>query len=52
MNVFVISAMAKNVPMATIFKGVTPFFASEIARVVLILMFPGLVLWLPNLLGA
>lgn len=51
MNVFVISAMAKNVPMATIFKGVTPFFASEILRVILILMFPGLVLWLPSLLG-
>lgn len=51
MNVFVISAMAKNVPMATIFKGVTPFFASEIVRVILILMFPGLVLWLPSLLG-
>lgn len=51
MNVFVISAMAKNVPMATIFKGVTPFFASEIIRVILILMFPGLVLWLPTLLG-
>jgi len=52
MNVFVISAMAKNVPMATIFKGVTPFFASEIVRIILILMFPGLVLWLPSLLGA
>ena len=52
MNVFVISAMAKNVPMATIFKGVTPFFASEIVRVILILLFPGLVLWLPRLLGA
>ena len=51
MNVFVISAMAKNVPMATIFKGVTPFFASEIVRVILILLFPGLVLWLPRLLG-
>jgi len=51
MNVFVISAMAKNVPMATIFKGVTPFFASEILRVILILMFPGLVLWLPTVLG-
>ena len=29
----------------------TPFFASEILRVILILMFPGLVLWLPTVLG-
>ena len=51
MNVFVISAMAKDVPMSQIFAGVTPFFISEIFRVILILMFPALALWLPQVLS-
>ena len=51
MNVFVISAMAKDVPMMKIFAGVIPFFLAEIFRVILILMFPALVLWLPGILS-
>ena len=51
MNVFVISAMAKNVPMLTTFKGVMPFFASELVRVALLIAFPALTLGLPALLG-
>ena len=50
MNVFVISAMAKDVPMIETFKGVMPFFAAEILRVGAILALPGLALWLPGLL--
>ncbi len=51
MNVFVISAMAKDVPMLETFKGVLPFFAAELVRVGVLIAFPGLVLWLPRLLG-
>jgi tripartite ATP-independent transporter DctM subunit len=51
MNVFVISAMAKDTPMIQTFKGVMPFFAAEIIRVGLLLAFPGIVLWLPRLLS-
>jgi tripartite ATP-independent transporter DctM subunit len=50
MNVFVISAMAKGVPMIETFKGVMPFFAAEILRVGLLLAFPAVSLWLPSLL--
>ena len=50
MNVFVISAMAKDIPMLETFKGVAPFFAAEIVRVILILAFPAMTLWLPTLL--
>ena len=50
MNVFVISALAKDVPMIETFKGVMPFFIAEILRVVLLLAFPALTLWLPELL--
>ncbi|MFD1913732.1 TRAP transporter large permease [Halodurantibacterium flavum] len=51
MNVFVISAMARDTPMMETFKGVMPFFAAEIVRVVLLLAFPGIVLWLPKFLA-
>ncbi len=51
MNVFVISAMAKDTPMIETFKGVMPFFGAEILRVILILAFPAMTLWLPSLLS-
>jgi tripartite ATP-independent transporter DctM subunit len=51
MNVFVIHSLAKDVPMSQTFLGVAPFFASEMVRVALILMFPALSLWLPKLLA-
>ncbi|WCR12116.1 TRAP transporter large permease [Paracoccus stylophorae] len=51
MNVFVISALAKDTPMIETFKGVAPFFLAEILRVILLLSFPVISLWLPHLLG-
>ncbi len=49
LNVFVISSLAKDVPMIEIFKGVIPFFCVEILRVGLIIAFPVITLWLPTL---
>ena len=49
MNVFVISALARDTPMIEIFKGVLPFFCAELLRVGLLLAFPVLTLWLPRL---
>ena len=51
MNVFVIHAMAEDIPMSQIFKGVMPFFGAELLRVLLLIAFPGIVLWLPRLLS-
>ncbi|MAU45408.1 MAG: C4-dicarboxylate ABC transporter permease [Yangia sp.] len=51
MNVFIISALAKDTPMIETFKGVAPFFCAELLRVALLLAFPALTLWLPRLLG-
>jgi len=50
MNVFVINALAKDVPMSQTFRGVMPFFVAELFRVALILAFPALSLWLPKVL--
>ena len=51
MNVFVISAMAEDVSMRETFAGVMPFFAAEIVRVLVLLSFPAIVLWLPAVLS-
>lgn len=51
MNVFVISALAKDTPMIETFKGVMPFFFAELLRVAILVSFPALTLWLPGLLG-
>ena len=51
MNVFIISAQAKDVPMIDTFFGVLPFFGAEIVRVIILIAFPALALWLPNLLS-
>jgi tripartite ATP-independent transporter DctM subunit len=51
MNVFVISALAKDVPMSETFKGVLPFFLAELVRVSILIAFPAIVLWLPHMLS-
>jgi tripartite ATP-independent transporter DctM subunit len=51
MNVFVINAMAKDVPMSRTFLGVMPFFVAELFRVALLVAFPALSLWLPKVLA-
>lgn len=51
MNVFVISAMATKVPMRETFIGVLPFFGAELIRVVLLVSFPIITLWLPRFLS-
>lgn len=50
MNVFTMSSLAPDIPMATIFKGVMPFFVAMLLTCALIILFPGLATWLPNLL--
>ncbi len=50
MNVFVIRAQLPDVPMGTIFRGIFPFLAADAVLVALLLIFPGLALWLPHLL--
>lgn len=44
MNVFVIKSVAPDVPIADIFRGVMPFVMSDIVRLTLLILFPGLAL--------
>ena len=51
MNVFVIKSVVKDVSFTTIFKGVLPFVATDIVRLVILIGFPMIALWLPNHMG-
>ena len=48
MNVFVIKSVVKDVSFATIFKGVLPFIATDLIRLVILIALPILALWLPS----
>ena len=51
LNVFVLRGVLGDVPLATIFKGVTPFWIADILRVLLLVAFPAITLALPSLMG-
>ncbi|MES2957053.1 MAG: TRAP transporter large permease [Pseudomonadota bacterium] len=50
LNVYVVNGIAKDVPMNETYKGVMPFLAWDLVRMVLLLVFPGLSLGLVQLL--
>lgn len=50
LNVFILKGVVGDVSTATIFKGVTPFWVVDILRLLLLLLLPGLVLFLPSLM--
>ncbi|MBX9702416.1 MAG: TRAP transporter large permease [Acetobacteraceae bacterium] len=49
LNLFVINAMAKDVPMAETYRGVLGFVVSDALRIALLVALPVLSLWLPGL---
>ena len=51
MNVFVIKSVVKEVSFSTIFKGVLPFIVTDILRLVILIAFPAIALWLPQHMG-
>ena len=46
MNIFIINSMAPDVPMSSSFRGVLPFVASDLVRVVVLAFFPAITLLL------
>jgi tripartite ATP-independent transporter DctM subunit len=47
LNVFVISGIARDVPMYTIFRGIWPFFVAMVICMFLLIVFPQIALFLP-----
>jgi TRAP-type C4-dicarboxylate transport system permease large subunit len=48
--VYVINGLAKDVPIGESYRGVVPFLISDVLRTVLLLVFPGISLWLVGVL--
>lgn len=48
MNVFVIKSVVQEVSFTTIFKGVIPFVVTDIIRLIILIAFPVIALWLPG----
>jgi TRAP-type C4-dicarboxylate transport system permease large subunit len=49
-NVYVVSGIAKDVPLEVIFRGAFPFLFAILACVTLLMLFPNIALFLPNLM--
>lgn len=49
-NVFVIKGIAPDVPLETIFKGIFPFLAALIIFTIILMVFPQIATYLPNLI--
>jgi C4-dicarboxylate transporter, DctM subunit len=48
MNIFVIKSVIEDTKISTIFYGVLPFIITDIIRLILLVAFPMLALWLPS----
>ncbi len=52
LNVYIMNGIAKNVPMSETYKGVVPFLISDAVRMALLILFPGITLWLVHTLAS
>lgn len=51
MVVFALHGVTPEIPVSTIFRGVIPFLIADILLVILLVVFPQIALFLPNLMG-
>jgi len=50
LNVFVVSKYT-NIAVVDVFRGVAPHFYAHLLVIALLCVFPGIIMWLPNLMG-
>jgi tripartite ATP-independent transporter DctM subunit len=51
MNIFVLRSVVPDVATRDIWRGVTPFVMADVVRVILLIAFPMITLWLPRTMG-
>lgn len=51
MNLFVLKALSPELRLGDLYRGVVPFIAADMVRIVILIALPGITLWLPRLLG-
>ncbi len=49
MNIFVLRTLIPSIPLAAVFRGVTPFVIADVVRLFILVAFPAISLFLPNL---
>ena len=47
-NVYVVSGIARDIPLQTVFRGAIPFLFALIVACGILMLFPGLATWLPG----
>jgi tripartite ATP-independent transporter DctM subunit len=51
LNCFVVAGVRPEVTVQDVFKGVKPFFVADLLTIAVLIALPGIVLWLPGLMG-
>ena len=51
LNCYVVAAVRPDIPLGEVFRGIFPFFLADVVTIGLFLAFPGIILWLPNLIN-
>ena len=52
LNVFVLKSIQPDVPIWTVYKGVFPFVIADLVKLVILVLFPGICLWLVTTMGS
>lgn len=48
LNVYVIQALGKDIPLGAIFRGIVPFLVADFVHLAMLIAFPLVTLWLPS----
>ncbi|MGB0904507.1 MAG: TRAP transporter large permease, partial [Mangrovicoccus sp.] len=51
LNCYVVNGIRPDIPLESVFRGVTPFLIGEVFIISIIVLFPGLILFLPELMN-
>ena len=51
LNCFVVAGVRPECSVQDVFRGVTPFFIADVITIAVLISLPGIVLWLPGLMG-
>jgi C4-dicarboxylate transporter DctM subunit len=51
LNVYVIHNMARDIPLGTMFRGIVPFLLTDLLHLMMLIAFPAVTLWLPEMMG-
>ncbi|WP_323039942.1 TRAP transporter large permease subunit [Gemmobacter sp.] len=48
LNIFIMKSIAPSIPLGQVYKGCTAFFGSTVVKIILLILFPAIVTWLPG----